>query len=503
MFHILRLRDSYDIENCDTHVSHWCLCTYPTLIAHIVQIAYFYLMRLTIGLILLLCGLQAAAQNVGVNTATPDPTAAFEIKSDNAGFLPPRLTSAQRDAIASPATGLVIYNTDNNCLEFWNATKWISTCATTAPCTPPLVGTATANSPLCSGETLNLSAGAIAGVTYVWSGPNGYSSNSQNPSIPNAQLTDSGTYTLRTWMLGCYSDPRTVEVDVLPNPWQKMATVFPGTLRSLSCGFRVGSKLYVGRGTVGCPGTHYSDFYSYHPPTNTWASLAAVPGVARYGSGGFAIGGKGYMVGGNSCATSTLYADLYAFDTLTGTWSGALATISTARTESMRICPQNDTMAFYGLGNFTASCGGTTFQAYRASNNTWTNKTNFPNGDRNHQHAMNFANQRVFLGGGSVFKCGSANYTDWNEYLPASNTWMAKAAFPQASIYCTFVIGDYGYAVAGNKTVWRYDPTANSWTQLSCNYPGTVSWGMGFGYGNVGYVIDTNTGDVYRYTPQP
>lgn len=62
--------------------------------------------------------------SVGVGTATIAPSAVFEMASTNMGFLPPRLTTAQRDAIASPATGLTIYNTTNQTYEFHNGTTW-------------------------------------------------------------------------------------------------------------------------------------------------------------------------------------------------------------------------------------------------------------------------------------------------------------------------------------------------------------------------------------------
>jgi uncharacterized protein (TIGR02145 family) len=72
---------------------------------------------------------------IGIGTTEPDPTAVLDVSAEelpsNAkkGFLPPRLTTAERDAIASPAEGLTIYNTDNKCLETWNAASWISICS--------------------------------------------------------------------------------------------------------------------------------------------------------------------------------------------------------------------------------------------------------------------------------------------------------------------------------------------------------------------------------------
>lgn len=51
------------------------------------------------------------------------------------------------------------------------------------------------NGPICSGNTLNLTSTA-SGLTYAWTGPNGFTSSAQNPSISNAPATANGTYTL-------------------------------------------------------------------------------------------------------------------------------------------------------------------------------------------------------------------------------------------------------------------------------------------------------------------
>ncbi len=54
----------------------------------------------------------------------PDASAMMDVESTSKGFLPPRMTTAQRDAIGSPAEGLMIYNTDDGSLQFWDGTWW-------------------------------------------------------------------------------------------------------------------------------------------------------------------------------------------------------------------------------------------------------------------------------------------------------------------------------------------------------------------------------------------
>jgi len=68
----------------------------------------------------------ANTTGVGVGTETPAATAILEILSTTQGFLPPRMTTTQRSAITSPATGLLVYNTTTKSLEMYDGTAWDS-----------------------------------------------------------------------------------------------------------------------------------------------------------------------------------------------------------------------------------------------------------------------------------------------------------------------------------------------------------------------------------------
>ena len=61
--------------------------------------------------LLLLC--RFALCQVGVYTTQPDPSSAMDIKSNDKGLLIPRMDAGQRDAIANPANGLMIYQNDS------------------------------------------------------------------------------------------------------------------------------------------------------------------------------------------------------------------------------------------------------------------------------------------------------------------------------------------------------------------------------------------------------
>jgi hypothetical protein len=81
--------------------------------------------KITLITLMLLTALSYA--QVGINTNTPDASSALEIESTTGGILIPRMTETQRDAIALPASGLMIYQTDEvSGFYFYNGTQWTS-----------------------------------------------------------------------------------------------------------------------------------------------------------------------------------------------------------------------------------------------------------------------------------------------------------------------------------------------------------------------------------------
>ena len=68
---------------------------------------------------------------VGIGTTTPDASSALDITSTTKGLLIPRMTETQRDAISSPANGLMIYQTDGTVgFYYYNGSSWAEVAAT-------------------------------------------------------------------------------------------------------------------------------------------------------------------------------------------------------------------------------------------------------------------------------------------------------------------------------------------------------------------------------------
>lgn len=71
-----------------------------------------------------------AFPQVGIGTTDIHPSAILEVKSNNTGFLPPRMTAFQRDEIPNPTSGLMLYCT--NCcgqgnITFFDGDEWVNT----------------------------------------------------------------------------------------------------------------------------------------------------------------------------------------------------------------------------------------------------------------------------------------------------------------------------------------------------------------------------------------
>jgi gliding motility-associated-like protein len=73
---------------------------------------------------------------------------------------------------------------------------------------------ASSNSPVCSGNDINLTS-SISGATYSWTGPNGFTSNLQNPVVPNAPIAAAGTYDVSVTNIPGGCPPTSGSTDVL------------------------------------------------------------------------------------------------------------------------------------------------------------------------------------------------------------------------------------------------------------------------------------------------
>lgn len=80
-----------------------------------------------IAIFLLFSSAMFAQVSVSSDNSAPDNSAMLDVKSTSKGMLVPRMTAAQRDAISSPAVGLLIYQTDDTLgFYYYSGTDWVS-----------------------------------------------------------------------------------------------------------------------------------------------------------------------------------------------------------------------------------------------------------------------------------------------------------------------------------------------------------------------------------------
>jgi hypothetical protein len=78
--------------------------------------------KICFNIYVLLCAVVLHAQNVGIGTTTPNNSAIVDITSSSKGLLLPRL--ADTASVATPATGLVIYNQNTKSPNYYDGAKW-------------------------------------------------------------------------------------------------------------------------------------------------------------------------------------------------------------------------------------------------------------------------------------------------------------------------------------------------------------------------------------------
>jgi len=110
--------------------------------------------------------------------------------------------------VISSGTYLVNYTNSNGCTSISNPV----TVSIIGSSNPPTVSS---NSPVYVGGQINLTASPIQGASYSWSGPGGFSSTLQNPTISSAQLNMAGTYSVYATVQGCQTAIQSVAVNVL------------------------------------------------------------------------------------------------------------------------------------------------------------------------------------------------------------------------------------------------------------------------------------------------
>ncbi|MBI5541741.1 MAG: PKD domain-containing protein [Bacteroidia bacterium] len=140
------------------------------------------------------------------------PSYQWKLNGANVGTNSPTYTNG---AIANGNTVSCVMTSNATCASPTLATSnTITMVVNPIPATP----VATSSSPVCAGASINLTTPLVSGASYSWSGPNSYTSTSQNPVITNATTTMAGVYSVSVTQTGCTSLPGSTTVTVTAAP---------------------------------------------------------------------------------------------------------------------------------------------------------------------------------------------------------------------------------------------------------------------------------------------
>lgn len=199
----------------------------------------------TILLVIIMIANYNLTAQVAINTdgSIANNSAGLDVKFTDKGFLPPRMSAAQRDAISSPAVSLIIYCTDCLELQMYNGTHWVGI----------NIGTATQpnnQAPIVSGLIIL----GLLEVGQTITGSYTYTDNENNPegtslyqwySADDAsgtnQVSISGATTL-TYVIDTSDETKYLSFEVTPvtytgtSPGTVVMSAYQGPIAPWTCG---------------------------------------------------------------------------------------------------------------------------------------------------------------------------------------------------------------------------------------------------------------------------
>lgn len=126
---------------------------------------------------------------VGIGTTDPNNSSMLEVSSTSKGFLPPRMLESERDAITNPASGLLIYNSTSNKLNYYNGTSWLNVDGTGS------YVDLTTNQTIAGNKTFTGTITASGRLMIPMGEISYFKTNGYNLTIPNKASGDSGLST--------------------------------------------------------------------------------------------------------------------------------------------------------------------------------------------------------------------------------------------------------------------------------------------------------------------
>ncbi len=246
-----------------------------------------------------------------------------------------------------------------------NASNCTSTATVAVTVNSNPTATASSSTPsVCVGNTISLTGGGVG--TYVWAGPNGYSSISQSPTIANATVSATGTYTITVTNVSNCTSTATVAVTVNPLPLATISYASSPFCKTVTAGTVTLTGTTGGTYSSTAGLTINATTGEINPSTSTAGTYTVTYTIAA--SGGCAIVTATSSVTITNLPTATIsYASssfcktaIAGTVTLTGTTGGTYSSTAglTINSSTGEINPSTSTAGSYTVTYTIAASGG-------------------------------------------------------------------------------------------------------------------------------------------------
>jgi len=248
----------------------------------------------------------------------------------------------------------------------------------------------------------------------------------------------------------------------------------------------------------------------------TWGQVSNFIGDGRHHPITFSNNEYGFVVSGS------YLEDVYRYDKSNDTWTQLQDIPFSGRGYSYGVSIGNK--AYMGFGSNSSGQYPTDWWEYDMDNDVWSQKSNFPGDGRQHP-AMIVVNNKIYMGCGGN---SSGNLGDWWEYDILTDVWSQKSDITGNNRHHPFYfgLGDFAYVGFGHGSApgpgnnpssssyiyndfYKYDPSNDTWTQLS-DFPSEARVaGTQLSYEGKGYVLSgdgddhgpLDDGEFWQYDP--
>jgi Flp pilus assembly pilin Flp len=328
-------------------------------------------MKQPILLFALLCATTFTQAQIGIGTGSPNAASQLEVSSTSKGFLPPRMTALQRNAISTPVAGLMVWCNDCGSkgeIQIYNGTEWVN-----------FIGgarqlTAAATSTKLGSDINGEAAYSFFGVSVS------VSSDGTTLAIGASGVSVGGV--TEVGQVSVYKN--------IAGTWTKIGTSINGEAAFDFSGFSVsissdGTKVAIGAAGNNGGGVGYSTGHVrvYENIGGTWTKIGAdIDGEAAGDQSGNSVAissdGTSVAIGAlNNDGSGSNAGQVRVYKNIAGTWTKIGADIDGEAADdqsgnAVAISSDGTTVAIGATGNDGVGSNAGQVRVYQYSNSNWT-----------------------------------------------------------------------------------------------------------------------------------